>query len=67
MLAPKTHCRGCEKRYPGCHGKCEDYKQARAVYDRQKAKERRDKELEADQFRRVVEAEKRSGRWRRKP
>ena len=66
MLAPKTHCRGCEKRYPGCHGKCEDYQAARAECEAGKEKERRDKDREADQFRRIVEAEKRSGRWRRK-
>lgn len=67
MLAPKTHCRGCEKRYPGCHDKCEDYQAARAEFEEWKKKERRDKDREADQFRRIVEAEKRSGRWRRKP
>ena len=29
-------CRGCENRYPGCHGSCETYKQERIAYDKQK-------------------------------
>jgi hypothetical protein len=26
-------CHGCQKRYPGCHGSCEAYKQEKAHYD----------------------------------
>lgn len=28
----KSNCRECEKRYPGCHDHCEDYKNALKVY-----------------------------------
>jgi len=28
-----TCCLNCEKRTPGCHGKCESYKAQRAEYD----------------------------------
>ena len=33
-------CHGCvaPKRYPGCSGKCPEYKEARAKYDADKAK-----------------------------
>ena len=30
-------CHGCQKRYPGCHGSSEAYKQEKARYDEQKA------------------------------
>jgi hypothetical protein len=26
MHAAFRHCKGCTKRYPGCHSKCQDYK-----------------------------------------
>lgn len=38
------HCMNCEKRYPGCHAKCELYKADKAEWDRKKALENRDKE-----------------------
>lgn len=28
-----TCCHNCPDRYPGCHGKCEKYKQQREEYD----------------------------------
>ena len=31
----KTVCYGCEKRQPGCHGSCEEYKQEQAEYKKQ--------------------------------
>jgi hypothetical protein len=33
-------CMGCvaPKRYPGCSGSCPDYKEARAIFDNDKAK-----------------------------
>ena len=30
-------CKGCEKRYPGCHGKCETYIAEKAIHDENKA------------------------------
>ena len=65
MLAPKTNCRGCTKRYPGCHSKCEDYIKARAEYDEWREAERKDAAARADQFRRILEAEKRTRRWKK--
>lgn len=35
-MAGKGPCYGCEKRYPGCHGKCEDYKEWRSDFDAKK-------------------------------
>lgn len=35
LIAP---CKGCKKRYPGCHAKCDDYKAWRKIVDdKQKA------------------------------
>ena len=65
MLAPKTNCRGCTKRYPGCHDKCEDYKQARAEFEKEKKEERKQKEAAADQMRRILAAEKRTRKWKK--
>lgn len=30
------HCKDCQKRYPGCHDKCERYKKALAEHHAQK-------------------------------
>jgi len=29
----KSSCKGCEKRVPGCHGSCEEYKAFRQQQD----------------------------------
>jgi len=29
----KSSCKGCEKRVPGCHGSCEEYKAFRKQQD----------------------------------
>lgn len=29
-------CMSCDKRYPGCHGKCEDYLKIKALKDKAK-------------------------------
>jgi len=34
IVAP---CMGCEKREPGCHGKCEDYLAFKAAHEAEKA------------------------------
>lgn len=31
MLFP---CKDCPRRYPGCHGKCDDYQTAKSEHDR---------------------------------
>ena len=36
-----TCCKDCPERYPGCHGKCEKYKKARAEYDEKMAEHRK--------------------------
>ena len=36
----KAPCNGCERRTPGCHGACPDYKSWRLEYDRMKAGKR---------------------------
>lgn len=42
-------CKGCEapKRYPGCHGECQEYLDQKAWYDKRKAE--LDKERQVDQ------------------
>lgn len=34
-------CKGCEKRYPGCHAVCETYKQEKAELDASKEEMRK--------------------------
>lgn len=45
-------CHGCvaPKRYPGCHGKCKDYKEWKAGEQVKKDAERRRKEEESAMF-----------------
>ncbi len=42
----KNECYGCDKRYPGCHGKCEAYKALRAEIDAENERKRKIKETE---------------------
>ena len=65
MLIPNTHCKGCADRYPGCHGKCEDYKAARAEFEKLRDADRKERAVAADQYRRILEAEKRTRRWKK--
>lgn len=60
-----TPCKDCEARYPGCHGKCKDYITWRAEYDKDKEQKRIQKEIEAEQSRRVFGTRKRAGRWKK--
>ena len=45
MIAYNFSCKGCDKRYPGCHSQCETYKREKLEYDALKAKEDRKKEI----------------------
>lgn len=45
MSAYNFSCKGCDKRYPGCHSQCETYKREKLAYDALKAKEDRKKEI----------------------
>lgn len=36
----KYPCKGCEKRQPGCHDSCEEYKRHKEKNDERKAKEK---------------------------
>lgn len=38
-------CKDCPDRYPGCHDHCEQYKAAKAEYDRCKARADADREV----------------------
>ena len=38
-------CKGCEKRYPGCHGRCEAYLSEKAKHDALKAENDRKKAI----------------------
>ena len=44
----KTHCKGCEKRYVGCHASCEEYLEARRKGDELKEKMLREKHKRND-------------------
>lgn len=33
----KGNCKGCDKRYLGCHDSCESYLNAKAEYEKEKA------------------------------
>lgn len=48
-------CRICEKREPGCHGKCEDYITAKTKHDEFKKELFRRRSHEYDYESRVVE------------
>lgn len=51
--AIKSTCRGCEKRYPGCHDHCESYQEAQAEWLKFKREIKKNKRLhkEFDSFR----------------
>jgi hypothetical protein len=38
-------CYKCEKRNPGCHSTCEDYKADKAEYDKRKAEYDRERQI----------------------
>lgn len=42
----KFTCYGCNKRQPGCHDSCEEYKRQKQINDDRKAVERRKREEE---------------------
>jgi hypothetical protein len=37
MVLYEFSCKGCDKRFPGCHSQCETYKQEKVEYDALKA------------------------------
>lgn len=43
-------CHGCQKRYQGCHGSCEAYRQEKAYYDERKAQADKEKEIKRGIF-----------------
>ena len=59
-------CKGCEKRYPGCHGKCEAYLADKAKHDALKAEYDRKKAIENIIVGQVIECTRRSMKRRRK-
>ena len=40
-------CKGCQKRYPGCHSKCETYLEWKKEHDELKRTEKKNKWLES--------------------
>lgn len=44
MIFCCTYCK--DKRHPGCHATCEDYKRDREKFDKLKEKERREKTVD---------------------
>ena len=44
----KFPCRNCKKRTVGCHGFCEEYKEAKEVYDKEREEIRYLKKREND-------------------
>lgn len=45
----QSGCKGCMKRYPGCHGECESYREFRAWIEQRNAEMRKDAESRRDQ------------------
>ena len=43
---PKSPCMGCDKRYVGCHSKCEDYIAFKKLSDDMNAETRKRKDLD---------------------
>lgn len=43
-------CRGCKLKQPGCHDRCEDYKQWKTEYSKEQAALREYKHLEREDF-----------------
>lgn len=39
----KNPCHNCQKRYPGCHASCEDYKSWKSQWDEMRERERKRK------------------------
>lgn len=46
MATKNFPCKNCQDRTVGCHGRCADYKEAKAKYDKECAKERLSKSAE---------------------
>lgn len=42
-----TCCKGCEKRFPGCHSECEDYLEERRKLDEYNEEKYRENEIVA--------------------
>ena len=55
MADYRFSCRGCEKRYPGCHDHCDTYKAERAEYEKLKQRDAVEKYLR-DRASRVYDA-----------
>ena len=45
MVGFKSDCKGCDKRYPGCHDHCKSFLKAKAEYEKTKALSKKDEEL----------------------
>jgi hypothetical protein len=60
-------CKGCEKRTPGCHARCEKYLKEKAEYDRLKAAEdkRRDIQIGIWEQRSIKVDKATKRRWKR--
>lgn len=59
-------CKGCEKRYPGCHGKCEAYLADKAKHDALKAEYDRKMAIENRIVSQIIDCTHRSMKKRRK-
>ena len=51
MICP---CKGCEKRYSGCHSKCDEYKEWKDWYNKKKEHENRIRSIESYRSNRYV-------------
>ncbi len=61
-MVSKCPCKGCEKRYPGCHSKCSGYISWRAELDKRNAEIRAEKEAETSYWNGFLETQKRMKR-----
>lgn len=56
-------CKGCEKRYVGCHSTCEEYKEYRKGKDEEKQAKYNSREVEVYLARKTIKKRKRN-KWK---
>ena len=56
----KAPCKGCLKRFPGCHSSCEDYKEFRARLDAINKKKRKEWLINDDVWKLTLKSMKRT-------
>lgn len=57
-------CKGCERRFPGCHGSCDKYQAEKAAHEARKKEEQNQKRLDEYQSKAIQRSiSKRGRKW----